>query len=129
MWPELGGTTTDLETRFRELYDAALPVVYGFVLFRVGRNSELAEDLTAETFAAPASEFRAGRPELVTVAWLRTVARRRIIDYWQHQSVVEHNTVGSGSFNGLELTTLPTTSSERGLRQRWTRSPSRNGAP
>ena len=63
------------------------------MLFRVGRNRELAVDLTAETFAAAASEYRAGRPELVTVSWLRTVARRRIIDYWRHQSVVEHNAV------------------------------------
>lgn len=93
MGPELAHTATDLEARFRELYDAALPVVYGFVLFRVGRDRELAEDLTAETFAAAASEYRAGRPELVTVSWLRTVARRRIIDHWRHQSVVEHNTV------------------------------------
>ncbi|MDH3192907.1 MAG: sigma-70 family RNA polymerase sigma factor [Acidimicrobiia bacterium] len=91
MGPEPARTTTDLETRFRELYDAALPVVYGFVLFRVGRNRELAEDLTAETFAAAVSEFRAGRPEVVTVSWLRTVARRRIIDYWRHQSVVDLN--------------------------------------
>jgi RNA polymerase sigma-70 factor (ECF subfamily) len=75
------------------MYDEALPVVYGFVLFRVGRNRELAEDLTAETFAAAASEYRAGRPEVVTVSWLRTVARRRIIDYWRHQSVVKDNAV------------------------------------
>jgi len=91
MGPKLARTTEDLETRFRELYDSALPLVYGFVLFRVGRNRELAEDLTAEAFAAAASEYRAGRADSVTVSWLRTVARRRIIDYWRHQSVVDHH--------------------------------------
>ncbi len=91
MGSELAETATDLETRFRELYDEALPVVYGFVLFRVGRNRDLAEDLTAETFAVAASEYRAGRPDVVTVSWLRTVARRRIIDHWRHQRVVDRN--------------------------------------
>ena len=34
-----------------ELYDAALPEVYGYLLARCGRRA-LAEDLTAETFLA-----------------------------------------------------------------------------
>ncbi len=35
-----------------ELYDVALPHVYGYLLARSGRTA-LAEDLTADTFLAP----------------------------------------------------------------------------
>ena len=89
MGPEATRTAESLEIRFRELYERALPEVYGFVLFRVNRNRELAEDLTAETFAAAAGQYRAGRADVVTMSWLRTVARRRVVDHWRHRRVVE----------------------------------------
>lgn len=58
--------------RFRVMYDTSLPVVYGFIAFRVGGNRALAEDLTAETFAAAVEKYRAGRADVVTTSWLRT---------------------------------------------------------
>ena len=42
-----------------ELYDAALPQVYGYLLARCGRRA-LAEDLTAETFLAAVAACQAG---------------------------------------------------------------------
>ncbi|MEM9038894.1 MAG: sigma-70 family RNA polymerase sigma factor [Actinomycetota bacterium] len=76
---------------FTAMYDAALPVVYGFVSLRVGGNRALAEDLTAEAFAAAVVEYRAGRSEVVTTSWLCTVAKRRLIDVWRRESVASKN--------------------------------------
>ena len=83
----------DAQEQFRSMYATALPVVYGFLFVRVAGNKALAEDLTAETFTAAMAEFCAGRSEVVTEAWLRTVAKRRLIDHWRHQRVVDANVV------------------------------------
>lgn len=50
---------SDQQTRFREMYCSALPAVYGFLSLRVGGNASVAEDLTAETFAAAVQKYRA----------------------------------------------------------------------
>jgi RNA polymerase sigma-70 factor (ECF subfamily) len=76
-----------LEDRFRAMYEAALPQVYGFLSFRTGGDVALAEDLTAETFAAAVSRFRAGDETEITTGWLLTVARRRLIDHWRRGAV------------------------------------------
>lgn len=102
----LGGARTNVEVmepaeltpladigRFRAMYDEALPVVYGFVSLRVGGDRGLAEDITADTFAAAVAEYRAGRPEVVTSSWLRTVAKRRLIDHWRRASVASSKVV------------------------------------
>jgi len=86
-----GSSLKDPHADFRHLYDAALPVVYGFVYFRVAGNRALAEDLTAEVFASAAQEYRSGRLDVVTVSWLRTVAKRRLIDHWRHQEIVRNS--------------------------------------
>ncbi len=77
------------------MYEASLPIVYGFLHLRVAGDKLLAEDLTAETFAAAAQAFREGRPETVTISWLRTVARRRLIDHWRRQRVHRERSVGN----------------------------------
>ncbi len=83
---------SDQHTRFREMYRSALPAVYGFLSLRVGGNTSVAEDLTAETFAAAVQKYRAGQPDDVTMSWLKTVARRRLIDHWR-RAVASDNVV------------------------------------
>ena len=77
---------SSLDLQFQRMYEESLSVVYGFLLVRVGGHVGLAEDLTAETFTAAMREYRVGRPEAVTSSWLLTVARRRLIDHWRHQT-------------------------------------------
>ncbi|KAA2265725.1 sigma-70 family RNA polymerase sigma factor [Solihabitans fulvus] len=67
-----------------ELYDAALPQVYGYLLARCGRR-ELAEDLTAETFLAAVDATRRVPTPAVSVAWLVGVARHKLVDHWRRQ--------------------------------------------
>jgi len=68
-------------TTLLELYDRALPQVYGYLLARCGERS-VAEDLTSETFLAAARQ--ADGP--LTVAWLIGVARHKLADHWRRQA-------------------------------------------
>jgi RNA polymerase sigma-70 factor (ECF subfamily) len=65
-----------------ELYDAALPEVYGYLLSRC-RQRALAEDLTAETFLAAVDACRRHAPPQLSVAWLIGVARHKLVDHWR----------------------------------------------
>ncbi len=67
-----------------DLYDAALPHVYGYLLSRCGQRV-LAEDLAAETFLAAVSACRARRPPELSAAWLVGVARHKLVDHWRRQ--------------------------------------------
>jgi RNA polymerase sigma-70 factor (ECF subfamily) len=65
-----------------ELYDAALPEVYGYLLSRCGQRA-LAEDLTAETFLAAVEAVRTRPPRELTTGWLVGVARHKLVDHWR----------------------------------------------
>jgi len=72
--------------RLLELYDQALPQVYGYLLSRCGQRA-LAEDLTAETFLAAVDAVRAGPAAApVTTGWLIGVARHKLSDHWRRQA-------------------------------------------
>ena len=86
-------TSDSPAVQFRSMYEATLPVVYGFLSVRVGGNRTLAEDLTADTYAAAVVLYKAQRGDEVTISWLRTVARRRLIDHWRRAAVATKNVV------------------------------------
>jgi RNA polymerase sigma-70 factor, ECF subfamily len=65
-----------------ELYDAALPQVYGYLLARCGRRT-LAEDLTAETFLAAVAACRREPSPEPSVGWLVGIARHKLVDHWR----------------------------------------------
>jgi RNA polymerase sigma-70 factor (ECF subfamily) len=68
-----------------ELYDPALPQVYGYLLRRCGRR-EVAEELTSETFLAAADAARRSRPPGIDIGWLIGVARHKLADHWRRQA-------------------------------------------
>jgi RNA polymerase sigma-70 factor, ECF subfamily len=71
--------------RFLDLYDRALPQVYGYLLARCGQRA-VAEDLTAETFLAAVDAVRAvrgGPPASLSTGWLIGVARHKLCDHWR----------------------------------------------
>jgi RNA polymerase sigma-70 factor, ECF subfamily len=70
------------DTAFREWYDAALPAVFRYLYHRCGRDRELAEELTQQTFVAAVrghSTFAGGD----AVAWLVGIARHRLVDHFR----------------------------------------------
>src|SRR5262249_23992767 len=74
--------------RFLDLYDRALPQVYGYLLAGCGQRA-VAEDLTAETFLAAVDAVRGVRgrpPASLSTAWLIGVARHKLCDHWRRQA-------------------------------------------
>lgn len=65
-----------------DLYDAALPQVYGYLLARCGHRA-LAEDLTAETFLAAVVACRRMPPPRPSTGWLVGIARHKLVDHWR----------------------------------------------
>ena len=63
------------------LYDEALPEVYGYLVRRC--PAPVAEELTSETFLAAVSAVHRGTLDQVTVGWLMTVARNKLVDHWR----------------------------------------------
>ena len=67
------------------LYDEALPAVYGYLKPRCG-DAGLAEDLAAETFLAACDAIDHERGAEVTIAWLIGVARHKLVDHWRREA-------------------------------------------
>ena len=67
---------------FLDLYDEAVPHVYGYLLKRVGDRS-VAEDMTSETFMAGVAAVRRGTD--LSVGWFVTVARNKLVDHWRRR--------------------------------------------
>jgi RNA polymerase sigma-70 factor, ECF subfamily len=77
-------SSPDQRHRLIELYDTALPDVYGYLAARCG-SAAVAEDLTSETFLAAVDAVRRGAVPDLTVAWLIGVARHKLVDHWRRQ--------------------------------------------
>jgi RNA polymerase sigma-70 factor (ECF subfamily) len=71
---------------FLELYDDALPHVYGYLARRCN-NAATAEDLTAETFMAAVAALHnndvSGNRLEMNIPWLIGTARHKLIDHWR----------------------------------------------
>lgn len=76
--------TPDQRRALVDLYDRALPDVYGYLASRCG-SAPVAEDLTSETFLAAVDAVRRGTVADLTVAWLIGVARHKLVDHWRRQ--------------------------------------------
>lgn len=71
----------DTATAFEHLYRENVKTVNVYTSARLGRDA--GEDVTAEVFHAAVVAIRSGRSEQVTVSWLMTVARNKVIDRWR----------------------------------------------
>jgi len=78
-------------TRLSEIYDEAFPEVYRYLRSRCG-STEVAEELTSATFVQAALECSKGERE-ISVGWLITVARHKLIDHWRHLAVVDRSMI------------------------------------
>jgi len=76
--------TADERRALIDLYDQALPDVYGYLAARCG-SAAVAEDLTSETFLAAVDAVRRRSVPELTVAWLIGVARHKLVDHWRRQ--------------------------------------------
>jgi RNA polymerase sigma-70 factor (ECF subfamily) len=73
-------------TALLDLYDRALPQVYGYLVARCGQE-QVAQDLTGETFLAAVRAVQSGSPpDPMSAAWLVGVARHKLVDHWRRTS-------------------------------------------
>ncbi|CAM4122841.1 RNA polymerase sigma factor YlaC [Mycobacterium basiliense] len=79
---------SDARRTLLALYDAALPVVYGYFIRRCGDRGT-AEDLTSETFLAAAElacdPARESDPPPIAIPWLLGVARHKLADHYRRR--------------------------------------------
>ena len=73
-----------------EMYDRALPQVFGYLRARAGTET-VAEDLTAETFLAAVQAIERDAMPQLTVAWLIGVARHKLVDHWRREAREERS--------------------------------------
>ncbi len=88
-----GVVQTLQQDEFLELYDRALPHVYGYLARRCG-SAATAEDLTADTFMVAVTAWRREPGRQLDVGWLIGTARHKLIDHWrrngrQHDALAE----------------------------------------
>lgn len=68
---------------FAKFYDQHFDAVYRFVYFRVSYNKAVAEDLTADIFTSALAAFEDFDPTRGEKAWIMTIARNKVINYWR----------------------------------------------
>ena len=74
----------DAPRELLELYEEALPAVYGYFTRRCGDRAT-AEDLTSDTFLAAMDAARKPAPPPMTVPWLIGVARHKLADHYRRR--------------------------------------------
>lgn len=79
------------EQAFWDLYGRALPAVYGYFVRRAGAS--VAEDLTQEVLMQAARTFRNGDAAKVTLPWVMTVAKSRLVDHHRAEARRERKLV------------------------------------
>lgn len=79
-------------TQLSAIYEQALPEVYAYLRSRCG-STTLAEELTSTTFVQAALACSRGDADQLSIGWLITVARNKLIDHWRHQAVVDRSLV------------------------------------
>jgi RNA polymerase sigma-70 factor, ECF subfamily len=67
-----------------DLYDDALPSVYGYFVRRCADRAT-AEDLTSETFLAAMDAARKPDPPQISIPWLIGVARHKLADHYRRR--------------------------------------------
>lgn len=67
------------------LYKEALARVYSYFLHRCRGDSQVAEDLTQETFMAAVKEMKKPNPTPFSIAWILGVARHKLVDHYRSQ--------------------------------------------
>jgi RNA polymerase sigma-70 factor (ECF subfamily) len=75
---------TPESTGLLDLYDRALPVVYGYLVSRVGDRST-AEELTSEVFLAAVVAIDRPSGAALDTGWLVGVARHKLVDHWRRR--------------------------------------------
>ena len=96
--------------RFTQWYSGVLPRVYGYLYKATGGDKAKTENLTQETFLQAVRTLQRGGHSIVTIPWLLSVARSRLIDSVRTEGraerkleLVRRSTPTRVDLSGLEL--------------------------
>jgi RNA polymerase sigma-70 factor (ECF subfamily) len=78
------------EAAFERLFAAIFPRLYRFVLLRVQRDEDLAQDVCQQTMERTLRAIASYRGEAALHTWVCQIARSEIANYWQRVSRVEN---------------------------------------
>ncbi len=70
---------------FEAVFDQHFEQVYGYVAYRLAPDTHAAGDVTQETFLAALKGWESFRGEGSVLTWLRSIARRKTVDYFRRQ--------------------------------------------
>jgi RNA polymerase sigma-70 factor (ECF subfamily) len=74
--------------RLSEIYDVAVDEIYRYLRARCG-STALAEELTSATFVQAALETSRGSVPDLSIRWLVTVARHKLVDHWRREAMAD----------------------------------------
>src|SRR5688572_28568852 len=81
----------------RQMLDEAGPVVFGFVLARVGGDRSVADDIVQDTFVEAVRSSATFRGEAALATWLCTIARRRLARHYASERRREDVALAAGA--------------------------------
>lgn len=70
----------------RAFFRDALAEIYPYLLRRTAGDRATAEDLCQDTFVTAVRASHDGSPEVITIGWMITVARSRLIDHYRSEA-------------------------------------------
>jgi RNA polymerase sigma-70 factor (ECF subfamily) len=68
-----------------ELYERYAPVVWRYVLARMGRDTHVGQDVLSETFLAAIRGLKNGATAENVAGWLTGIARNKLADWHRHR--------------------------------------------
>ena len=71
------------EPELIEVYRETVRPLHGFIALRAGGSRELVEDVLQEVYLRAIEVWQAGRPPREPLAWLKTLARNLLINYYK----------------------------------------------
>ncbi len=74
---------------FEKFYNEHFDKLYRFVFFRCGRDEALAQDLVSEIFMKALKHFHEYDETKSKSAWLLTIARNHMANYWRDHKATE----------------------------------------
>jgi len=76
--------------RFSRVYKEYKDTLYTFVLFRVGHDRDVAEDVVSDVFLKAYKNYDSYNPEYKVTTWLYTIARNTLIDHYRkHKTTID----------------------------------------
>jgi len=71
------------EQAFRAWYDRSLPIVYGYLFHRCGRDPHLAEELTQQAFVEAVRNYGRFQGQADPTTWVVGIARHKLVDHFR----------------------------------------------